>query len=75
MQKTSLPVNYRRVGSMDQSVWWDEEMAAGIVCCIALLQEVVSYTVKQYCLELKNAYFKIVTCIIEMMYYYLFIRF
>jgi hypothetical protein len=53
MQKTSLHVNYRCVGSMDQPVWWDEEMAVHIIQRIAMPQEVISYTVRQ-CLKLEK---------------------
>jgi hypothetical protein len=43
---------------------------------VPLLQEVVSYAVKQYCLKVEEiGYLKIVTCIIEMIYYWLYIRF
>jgi hypothetical protein len=49
--------------------WWT-------VWSVPLLQEVVSYIVKQYCYKIgKIAYLKIVTCIIEMMYCWLYTRF
>jgi hypothetical protein len=55
-------------------MWWDEEMAAAVAVAVdqsvPLLQEDVSYAVKQYCYKIeKIAYLKIVSCIIEMMYY------
>jgi hypothetical protein len=58
---------------MDYPVWWNEETAATADRMECTLQEVVSYAVKQYCYKI--GYLKIVTCIIEMMYYWLCIRF
>jgi hypothetical protein len=41
-----------------------------------MLQEVVRYAVKQYLYKIgKFAYLKIFTCIIEMMYYWVYIMF
>jgi hypothetical protein len=43
---------------------------------VPLLQEVIRYIVKQYFYKIRKiAYLKIVTCIIDMMYYWLCIRF
>jgi hypothetical protein len=43
---------------------------------VPLLQEVVRYAIKQYFYKIgKNTYLKIVTCIIKMMYCWLYIRF
>jgi hypothetical protein len=64
---------------MDCPVWWDEKMAAAVaadVRSVLLLQEVVSYTVKQYCYKIRKIeYLKIVICIIKMVYCWLCIRF
>jgi hypothetical protein len=60
MEKTSLLVNSRHVGSMDHPVWWDKEMVAA---------DRMEYSLAAILFEVgKCAYFKIVTCIIEMMY-------
>jgi hypothetical protein len=56
---------------MNHPVWWDEETAVAVDHTSApLIQEVVRYAVKQYFYKIgKITYLKIVTCIIEMMYY------
>jgi hypothetical protein len=66
-------MSYRRVGPMDRPVWWDEETAAVVVHrmeCTLIVRSHYRYTVKQYFYKIKkNAYLKIFTCIIEMIYY------
>jgi hypothetical protein len=54
-----------RFGAM--RIWWQLT-----IWNVPLLQEVISYAVKQYCLKIREiAYLKIVTCIIKMIYWWL----
>jgi hypothetical protein len=56
-----------RCGGMMKWQWWQQTIQS-----VPLLQEVISYVVKQYCYKIgKIAYLKIVTCIIEKMYCWL----
>jgi hypothetical protein len=67
MQKKSLPTNSWRVGSMDHPVWWDDEMVAAYH--MEYSHAVRSLWLHNYAMfEIGEIpYFKIVTCIIELM--------
>jgi hypothetical protein len=68
IKKTSLPMNYLCMGSMDNLVWWDEETAVAYYMensHTARIMLIVSYAI----FELGQIVsVKIITCIIEMMY-------